>query len=954
MSTAYHAKYFAHELTRRRPLSGVDRLSMSLFDAAVDLNPHQIDAALFALHSPLSKGTVLADEVGLGKTIEAALVLCQYWAERRRRLLVICPASLRKQWAIELEEKFNLRVFILDSTSFKDAQRNGNPEPFSSDRIVICSMNFASRMKDQVKAQGWDLVVIDEAHKLRNAYRPSNKMGQQLRWALEDRRKLLLTATPLQNTLLELYGLSTLIDDQLFGDVASFRSQYMNQDGDLSALRKRLREFCKRTLRSDVAEYIKYTQRRAMTRQFRPADEEQRFYAAISAFLVREDTYSIPKRQRMLTTLILRKLLASSTRAIQGTLQTLRDRLVLLKEGKTNQQDLVERIIAGEGLEDEYLDEIEEAEGEEPEAIKEEPIDLKKLAAEIQELDRFILWASTFAVDTKTRSLLNALEIGFGEMSKMDAPRKAIIFTESRRTQDYLISFLEANGYSGALVKFSGSNSDAESSRIYQQWVEKNRGTGRVSGSRVIDIRTALIDHFRDHATIMVATEAAAEGVNLQFCSLVVNYDLPWNPQRVEQRIGRCHRYGQKHDVVVVNLLNERNEADRRVLELLTEKFKLFDGVFGSSDEILGTIESGVDFERRILEIYQQCRTPEEIDVAFRKLQSEMDEKIQTRLESTRKALLEHFDEDVHARLRMQLDAAREQLDSVGRMFWETTKFILDQRARFEDKALSFDLVSPPKPEFAPGTYHLISKKQPNVPGEFLYRLSHPLGEYSLDTAKLCSTPTVKIDFDLSHHGAMISSLEPYADKGGWLVLQRLTIESFEKEEYLLFSGVDDAGKSMDQELCEKLFRCAGRVRSETSPAKDISVRLAQEAERHVQATISKSFESNNTFFQRERDKLEQWADDVVLAADKALSDTKAQIKALNRQARVAPTLEEQHAIQAKIRELEKVQRKQRQGIFDLEDEVKEKRDQLIQALERRMRQRTSTDQLFAIHWSVV
>src|ERR1039458_4112670 len=224
MSTEFHARYFAHALTLRRPATSTDRLSASLFDASVDLNPHQIDAALFALQSPLSKGAILADEVGLGKTIEAGLVLCQYWAERRRRLLVICTASLRKQWSLELEEKFNLRTVVLDAPTLKQLQRDG-AQSFLLDAIVITSLNFASTMQSDVRAVSWDLVVIDEAHKLRNAYRASNKMGQRIRWALEDRRKLLLTATPLQNSLLELYGLSTLIDDHIFGDVTSFRTQ---------------------------------------------------------------------------------------------------------------------------------------------------------------------------------------------------------------------------------------------------------------------------------------------------------------------------------------------------------------------------------------------------------------------------------------------------------------------------------------------------------------------------------------------------------------------------------------------------------------------------------------------------------------------------------------------------------------------------------------------------------
>ena len=131
------------------------------------------------------------------------------------------------------------------------------------------------------------------------------------------------------------------------------------------------------------------------------------------------------------------------------------------------------------------------------------------------------------------------------------------------------------------------------------------------------DMKAAVVEAFRTDACILIGTEAAAEGINLQFCSLLVNYDLPWNPQRIEQRIGRCHRYGQKCDVVVVNFVNKANEADRRVYELLEQKFQLFSGVFGSSDEVLGAIESGVDFEKRIAEIYQTCKTTEEIRAAF-------------------------------------------------------------------------------------------------------------------------------------------------------------------------------------------------------------------------------------------------------------------------------------------------------------------------------------------------
>lgn len=956
--TPYHAKYYAYELTRRRPPKSVERLSISIFDASVDLNPHQIDAALFALQSPLSKGVILADEVGLGKTIEAGLVLCQLWTERNRRLLVICPASIRKQWSLELEEKFNLPTRIIDAANYREAKKAGNPAPFLDDAVIITSINFASVMQTDVRAVGWDLVVIDEAHRLRGAYRPSNRMGQRIRWAIEDRRKLLLTATPLQNSLLELYGLSTLISDQLFGEVGSFRSRYMRQESDLDELRARLQYFCKRSLRRQVTEYIKYTERRAITRPFNPTDDEHKLYEAVSKFLLREYTYSIPKEQRILTTLILRKLLASSSHAIAGTLATMRSRLIKLRDGLP-EQDFVEKIIDSEELDSEYIDELlaEESEQEEvsSETSDEPVIDRKKLDEEITELERYETWARSIGIDTKSRQLLSALDIGFNELQRMEANRKALIFTESRRTQEYLKNFLESNGYTGKIVVFNGTNSGPEVTQIYERWIVANRGNGRSTGSRNIDIRTALIEHFRDSAEIMIATEAAAEGVNLQFCSLVINYDLPWNPQRIEQRIGRCHRYSQSHDVVVINFLNERNEADRRVLELLTDKFNLFNGIFGASDEVLGAIESGVDFEKRILEIYQGCRTTEEIETAFNELQSQMDQVIRTRIEDTRKKLLEHFDEDVHARFRLQLGQAKEQLNYFERLFWALSKFMLSDCATFDDPRLTFDLHTAPRPDLNTGGYKLISKDRTNGDSHFLYRLSHPLGEFVIESGKALLTNCAPVTFDISSHPARITAVDELRGKQGWLLLQSLAVQSFDKEEYLLFSAFDDENKPLDQETCEKLFRCNGVVCGDEIIVPDtINSTLHREAQRHAEATIAKSLEANNRLFLEERERIERWAEDLVIGAEKELSDTKAQIKALNRQARQAATTQDQLELQTKIRDLERVQRRQRQRIFDVEDEITGKRDALIETLEKRMAQKTSREELFVIRWSVV
>ncbi|MDA3896980.1 MAG: SNF2-related protein [Desulfobacteraceae bacterium] len=977
MTTPYHAKYFAHEMTRIGS-DGIDRLGRALFDACVDLNPHQIEAALFALRSPISKGVLLADEVGLGKTIEAGIVLCQYWAERRRKILVITPASLRKQWEQELAEKFNLPAKVIDAKTYRNDQKNGNPNPFFADSLVICSMHYASRKAEEIKTIAWDLVVIDEAHKLKNAYRQSNRIGKNIRWAISDFRKILLTATPLQNSLLELYGLSTIIDERLFGDLPSFRTQYLKMGGDLNGLQKRLQSFCKRTLRRQVLEYIQYTERKLITRPFKPSEQEHKLYEAISAYLQREDTYALPKGQRHLIILLVRKLLASSPQAVAGTLEIMRNRLIRLRNDTKERQSAFEQLIIADDIEEDLLDElledeedlmsdnnshlglIENEDDSEPEQESEpkpEPklkIDIKELDAEIEELNHYIRWAQGIGVDTKTRSLLTALKIGFSKMSEMGASKKVVIFTESCRTQAFLKEYLHNNGYPGKVITFNGTNRDPNSNEIYNLWLKKNVDTGYISGSRAIDVRTAIIDQFKEDAQILIATEAAAEGINLQFCSLVINFDLPWNPQRIEQRIGRCHRYGQKFDVVVINFLNQRNEADQRVYELLEHKFTLFDGVFGVSDDVLGSIESGVDFERRILDIYQQCRSREEIEKAFVGLQKELDEQIRNKMSDTRQILMEHFDEDVHERLKVNLSGAQDRLDRIGRMFWTITRFILDSHALFIDSDLAFNLNDPPNTEFRSGKYYMISKQRDNIAGEFLYRLSHPLGEYVITQATDMHCPPAEIMFDISSHPVRISLVEQLKGKCGWLYLQHLCIDSFDREEYLLFSAFDDDGKNIDQETCEKLFNCSGIVRTDINPINNSNARLLAEAKRHAQATIARSLETNSLHFNEACIQLDKWAEDMEIATQKLLDDTKRQIRDIQRRSRQAPTLEEQHQFQEEIAKLERRKRRLRERIFDIEDEIAEKRDQLVQALENRMQQKTTSTELFTIRWKVV
>ena len=328
--TDYHAKYFAHELTKRCSSDSMEKLAGAVAGAQVDLNPHQVDAALFTFHSPLSKGALIADEVGLGKTIEAGLVISQKWAERKRKILVIVPSNLRKQWYQELTEKFFLPCQLLETKSYNAAVRQGNLRPFEAkDKIVICSYQFARKQASDVANTAWDLVVIDEAHRLRNVYKPTNIIANTLKQALKNAPTLLLTATPLQNSLLELFGLVSFIDEHAFGDLKAFREQFANlsQEKVFDTLKSRLNPICHRTLRRQVTAYVPFTKRHPILEEFTPEESEDRLYELVSEYLRRENLQALPASQRSLMTLVLRKLLASSTFAIAGALASISERL---------------------------------------------------------------------------------------------------------------------------------------------------------------------------------------------------------------------------------------------------------------------------------------------------------------------------------------------------------------------------------------------------------------------------------------------------------------------------------------------------------------------------------------------------------------------------------------------------------------------------------------------------
>lgn len=589
-------------------------------ESHIDPNPHQINAFCAAIDAMKTGGMVLADEVGLGKTIEAGLVLRYMLESGAKKVLIALPVSLRKQWELELEDKFDLSSVILDRLTVEHDAKNWHRK--LADRqgvmIVITSYDYSSKLMKRFPDVKWDFLIIDEAHNLRNLN--STKRAKRLYALSGGIPKILLTATPLQNSLMDLYGLISFIDPRIFGSEQVFRQRYM-KDEDYDGLKRELTPVLYRTLRKDVVDYMHFVKRICRTVDFKLSPDEIELYERVNLFLKGDALYSIPASNRGLIILVIRKLMASSSFALVETFEVLKKRLEKLYEG-TRSADAQEGFDLFWSFVEDEIDEsgFEETEDEDTAAQK------TYIQAELDKVNAIIDVAKRIKTNSKVTALKQALEIGFSYQRDNGIAQKAVVFTESKRTQKYIAAELRKSGYSeDDILLFNGDFDDTMTREIYRAWQVKNFGNANYG--RSVEYKHAIVDYFKEHAKILICTDAGSEGLNLQFCNTVINYDLPWNPMKIEQRIGRCHRYGQQNDVVAINLLNTQNEADKRVYEILSKKFELFEGVFGASDIALGALESGTSFEKMVLDIYQSCNTSTEFRKAFDKLDRKLNAK---------------------------------------------------------------------------------------------------------------------------------------------------------------------------------------------------------------------------------------------------------------------------------------------------------------------------------------
>lgn len=815
--TAYQSKYYAYELLRSYSNDHVGKLAGLLFDAKVEPKPHQIDAALFALQTPYLPGVILADEVGLGKTIEAGIVITQYWAERKRRILIIAPSSLRQQWQQELREKFLVPSSLLEARLKEEQLAHGLS---SNTDVLICSYEFALRHETSLMRK-WDLVICDEAHRLRNFYTGRNKGSDAISRIVRNANKtIMLTATPLQNRLEELYGLVSVFDPSYFYSLDAFRERYIKSRTSATNddLVERVAVISKRTLRKDADKYIHFTKRLPLTIEFLPSKPEIELYNKVNDYLKRADLFAFSNSQRHLTALIIRKRLGSSTYAVASTLENIANRLNdELEAGirRDNRGVVIVNDLSPDDLTDEEWEELEETDKASSETsfgpgAGEELSNevLEAMRREVNELKGYAELARSITINEKASKLNEALDKGFERLREIGAPEKAIIFTDSTKTQEYIARSLIETGREDGLILFNGSNDSPAANEIYREWLIANKDGDVITGIPAVDRRKALVDYFRNTGRIMIATEAAAEGINLQFCSMVVNYDLPWNPQRVEQRIGRAHRFGQKYDVVVVNFSNKGNIAEARILELLAGKFHLFESVFGASDEVLGAIEDGFDFEKKINEILNNSRSDAEIEAAFIVLEEQFATEITSEMAAAKSKIFDNLDPNVQDRLKAYDSQSSNVLNKFERLLLDVTKRELSSNANFENDGKNFVLHNSPVSDAKSGQYFFKSEPLENA---HQYRFDSPLARYVIGKALAAETPARSLIFSLEESPRASSAIKALKGKSGKLIVKVVTFSMKAKndqitESYMLSGAFTREGDWLDHEYVSDLL----------------------------------------------------------------------------------------------------------------------------------------------------
>lgn len=881
-------RLIAEDLVRVRRPDDRQRFAASQRQARIDPNPHQVDAVIFALRRLREGGCILADEVGLGKTIEAGLVIAQSRAEGARRILLVVPKSLIGQWQHELLNLFGIEA--------REDHTN-----FVAPGVYLVGREFAGSERGAEPLAAcvpFDLVVIDEAHEtfagLHKRYGPEGYdetsedalMAHRVRSFLRTSPVLLLTATPMQNSLAELWGLVQYVErtGTLLGDITTFREVFCAGDdrtlvpGQEHELQRRLGLVLQRTLRRQAQEFLDrpFTQRRCRLYEYEMSGDERALYNDVTEYLLQPSIYAFSGSQRRLLLIGFHRRMASSIPALAKSLENVASRLRQLISGKP-------ATLSSEDLRDLEHEEGEEVEGEiDPPSI---PVDANAVAEELKLVEDFIARARKLPHDAKARSFKDAIRVVLERGRDGLGSGKAVVFTESITTQEYLRRLLLDMGLAEADVTlFRGTNDHARAKEAHERWVEE---AGRhlppgVRPTREVAIRLALVHEFRTRSKVLVCTEAGAKGLNLQFCETLINYDLPWNPQRIEQRIGRCHRYSQTRDVTVVNFIARDNDAHHLTFEILSQKLDLFGKVLDASDHVLHeprtdaseAVVSAVslEVEKDLRRIYSRSRTLDEVTREIASLRDRIGarrEAFEREYARTSQIIESRFDEDVRRvfrRLRDELPASLRQLDVEIAALVEghlRAKGIPHTRTETSGRVL-FDIADGAAlPAAIQGARRFATGDARGLDDAQSLNLLHPLVRDAIESAR--AWPGGAVQFDLP--GDPAPDLAVLAGQTGVLAIALVDYAGFEPVQRLVSAAVV-GGAGVDPALAAQISRLPA------NEAGDLSVSVAdQETDRAVEDALDEAVfldqreveEREQRHFELAIGQLERFVEDKVL-----------------------------------------------------------------------------------------
>ena len=411
--------------------------------------------------------------------------------------------------------------------------------------------------------------------------------------------------------------------------------------------------------------------------------------------------------------------------------------------------------------------------------------------------------------------------------------------------------------------------------------------------------------------------------------------------------------------MVVVNFIDHSNPADARVYELLAQKFQLFEGVFGASDEVLGSIGSGVDFERRIAEIYQTCRTPQQIEGSFQQLQLALTTEINTAMLQTRQLLLENFDEAVQDKLKIRQTESTSARNRFERLLMDLTEAELQGRADFDDTGFTLHKTPPgvTAVDAPPGRYELPRRSGVSFlsGGEaHLYRTGHPLAQALIDQARQRNLAPAHLRFSYDGHGAKVSTLQALRGTRGWLALSVLTVEALgTAEDHLLLAATNETRQALHEEDAEKLLRLPAELLSDAPSASIAPAGLQQALQAQQDQRVGEANLRNLGYFEAEVQKLDAWADDLKSGLENEVKALDREIKEVRRTALVTATLEEKLHWQKRQRELEDKRNQLRRRIFDRQDEIDGQRSRVIDELEGRLSRQERLTPVFLLQWEL-